>query len=164
MLEWRPDIVLQGHQPAMHTDSAFFDHIAEWTRDYADLARTVMPLADDEGHLDLDSWGGRILPYRVVVTQVEPFTVEIMVRNPFPHEANMEVWLEGPAGWKGERRLLSVGPREEGRCELGMTPTGTCRRQPIALSLRAAGRPFGQVAEALVTIDSHGIGRPRTLN
>lgn len=68
----------------------------------------------------------------------------------------MEIWLEGPAGWEGERRFLSVGPREEVRCGLGMIPTGACRRQPIALSLRADGRPFGQVAEALVTVGNRG--------
>jgi|GEM_PF-5961607 len=36
---------------------------------------------------------------------------------------------------------------------LTMRPTGACYRQPIAVELWADGRPFGQVAEALVTLD-----------
>ncbi|HLY64318.1 MAG TPA: MBL fold metallo-hydrolase, partial [Chloroflexota bacterium] len=64
MLAWRPEVVLQGHQPAMFTDDAFFEHIAAWNRDYADLHRQIMPLGDDETHFDLDSWGGWIWPYR----------------------------------------------------------------------------------------------------
>ena len=33
-----------------------------------------------------------------------------------------------------------------------MTVARECRRRPIALELVADGRPFGQVAEALVTV------------
>src|SRR5262249_6644156 len=101
MLKWRPEIVLQGHQPPMFTDETFFRHIQEWTRDYADLHRRIMPLAENDTHFNLDSWGGWIWPYRIVCKTVEPFTVNVTVRNPFPHSATLEVRLVGPEGWTG---------------------------------------------------------------
>lgn len=152
MLEWRPDIVLQGHQPAMFTDDAFFRHIEAWTQDYADLHRQIMPLGEAETHFDLDSWGGWIWPYRTYLRETGPFTVTVTVRNPFPHPAALEVRLVGPTGWEGSSATLSAGPRAEVSCALSMRPCGPCRRQPFAVELVADGQPFGQVTEALVTV------------
>lgn len=156
MLDWRPDIVIQGHQPAMFTDEHFFRHIAEWTNDYAGLARQVMPLGDQDVHFNLDSWGGWIWPYRIVQDTFDPFTVRITVRNPLPGNALLQVQLVGPNGWTSEAKNLDASGREEVSCELSMTPQGPCRRQPIAVELTVNGRPFGQVAEALVTV-GHGL-------
>lgn len=152
MLDWRPDIVLQGHQPAMHTDAAFFRHIEAWTEDYADLHRQIMPLGNDETHFNLDSWGGWLWPYRTHLAAPEPFTVTATVRNPFPHAAKLEVRLVGPGNWEGSAATLDAPGRAEVSCPLTLRPTGTCRRQPFAVELTANGHPFGQVAEALVTI------------
>ena len=136
----------------MHTDDHFFRHIEEWSRDYADLARDVMPLADTDAHFDLDSWGGWIWPYRVHLAEAQPFTIRATVRNPFPDGAELTVRLVGPANWNGETKTLRAEGRREVSCELSMRPEGRCRRQPIAVDLTANGRPFGQVAEALVTV------------
>ncbi len=152
MLDWRPDIVIQGHQPAMFTDEHFFRHIAEWTNDYADLVRKVMPLGDDDIHFNLDSWGGWIWPYRIVQDTLAPFTVRVTVRNPFPTDADLEVRLVGPPGWTSRSETLTTGGRQEMSRDLTMTPNSRCRRQPIALELSANGQPFGQIAEAVVTI------------
>ena len=152
MLDWRPDIVLQGHQPPMHTDAAFFQHIADWNKDYADLHRLIMPLGDDETHFNLDSWGGWITPYRTHLTEIAPIPVTVTVRNPFPHTAQLEVRLIGPSGWTGDTAILQAEPRAEVSCSLTITPDAPCRRQPFAVELVADGHPFGQVAEALVTI------------
>jgi glyoxylase-like metal-dependent hydrolase (beta-lactamase superfamily II) len=152
MLDWRPDVVLQGHQPAMFTDSAFFDQIVAWNRDYAELHRQIMPLGDEEIHFNLDSWGGWIWPYRTLLSTPERFMVTVTVRNPLPRPATLDVRLVGPTGWQGGAARLSAQARAEVSCELDMRPTGPCRRQPIAVELVVEGRPFGQVAEALVTI------------
>lgn len=152
MLDWRPDIVIQGHQKAMFTDEHFFRHIAEWTHDYADLVRQAMPLGDYETHFNLDSWDGWIWPYRIEQTTLDPFEVQVTVRNPFPHSAQLEVRLAGPPNWTGESRNMNAVGREEVTCKLTMSPTHNCRNQPIAAELTVDGQPFGQVAEALVTI------------
>ena len=149
---WHPEIVFQGHQSAFHTDDAFFAHIAAWETDYATLHRQLLPLGDEEVHFDLDSWGGWLWPYRTHLATPEPFTLTATVRNPLPEAAALTVRLVGPEGWVGETKTLSASARVEVACELSITPSGFCRRQPIAVELTAAGRPFGQVAEALVTI------------
>lgn len=156
MLDWRPDIVLQGHQPPMHTDDAFFRHITAWTEDYADTHRRIMPLGETEPHFNEDSWGGWIWPYRTHLSEIGPVEVVATVRNPFPHRAELHVCLVGPKGWEGSAATVTAESRAEVSVSLTILPTGPCRRQPIAIELSAEGRLFGQVAEALVTV---GYGR-----
>ena len=152
MNEWRPDIVLSGHRPAMHTDEAFFDRINEWSETYTSLHRNGMALGDDEVHFELDSWGGWIWPYRTHIPEPAAIPLRVTVRNPLPHTAELVVRLVGPTGWSGDGTRLQAGPREEVSCDLTITPPGPCRRQPIAVELVAGGRPFGQIAEAQITV------------
>ena len=152
MLNWRPDIVIQGHQPAMFTDEHFFRHISEWTQDYADLARNLMPLGEEESHFNLDSWGGWIWPYRITLKEPGPFSVRVTVRNPHPKSAELSIHLVGPNEWTSETRTIHAAPRAELSCELTMLANFPCRRQPIAVELHVNGKPLGQVAEALVTV------------
>jgi glyoxylase-like metal-dependent hydrolase (beta-lactamase superfamily II) len=152
LLEWRPDVVLTGHQPAMFTDEAFFKQIGDWSSEYAELHKRAMVLGDDEVHFNLDSWGGWISPYRTHCAMSGEVRVTVTVRNPFPHAATLEVRLVGLPGWKGESATLQAEARAEVSCELAITPEGVCRRQPFAVELTADGQPFGQVAEALVTV------------
>lgn len=152
MLDWRPDIVIQGHQPPMHTDEAFFKRISDWTEEYEQIHRLAMVLGEDETHFNLDSWGGWIWPYRTHLKEVGTATVQVTVRNPLPQSAQLEVRLVGPSGWEGTRATLQAEGRAEVTCELSITPNGPCRRQPFAVELTANGRPFGQVTEALLTV------------
>ncbi len=149
---WKPDVVLSGHQPAIWTNDAFFDRVDEWTEAYEQMHRESMVLGDDEIHFGLDSWGGWITPYRSHVPEPAPVTVDATVRNPLPAAAELEIRLVGPAGWEGSSARVWAEARAEVACTLSITPAGPCRRQPIAVELTAGGRPFGQVAEALVTV------------
>jgi glyoxylase-like metal-dependent hydrolase (beta-lactamase superfamily II) len=152
LLSWRPDIILSGHQPAMHTDEAFFRRIAEWSEEYAELHRRAMALGEHEAHFELDSWGGWIWPYRTLLRAPGPAAVRVTVRNPLPRAAELTVRLVGPPGWEGSGATLPAEARAEVSCELTITPDGPCRRQPFAVELTADGRPFGQVAEGLMTV------------
>ena len=152
MLDWLPEIVLQGHQPAMFTDHHFFRHIAAWTEDYAETHRRIMPLAETDVHFNMDSWGGWIWPYRTHVPSPRPIPLNVTVRNPYPTPANLNVRLVGPAGWQGSARTVTAEARAEVSCDLTITPPGECRRQPIAAELSTDDAIFGQVAEALITV------------
>ena len=116
------------------------------------ISGQAAPLGEEEIHFDLDSWGGWIWPYRVHLAEPGPARVRVTVRNPLPQAADLEVALVGPQGWRGESATLQAGPRREVSCELSIVPDGPCRRQPFAVDLVAGGRPFGQVAEALMTV------------
>jgi hypothetical protein len=150
--EWRPDVVVSGHQPAMWTNDAFFDRVDEWTQAYERMHRESMVLGDDDVHFGLDSWGGWIRPYRSHVSVSRPVTITATVRNPFPATAILDMELVGPRGWHGSSARMEAGARAEVSCELSITPNAQCRRQPIAVELTANEVPFGQVAEALVTV------------
>ena len=152
LLDWRPDIILSGHQAPMHTDDDFFRLVDSWSHEYADLHRRAMALGDDETHFNLDSWGGWIWPYRVHLAAPQAAKVRVTVRNPLPRAARLEVRLVGPHGWHGTSATLHADARAEVSCELEITPTSECRRQPFAVELAADGQPFGQVAEALMTV------------
>jgi hypothetical protein len=86
------------------------------------------------------------------VPELCPIVVTATVRNPLPEPALLDVRLVGPTGWQGSSAHVEAAPRAEVSCELSITPAGDCRRQPIAVELTANGVPFGQVAEALVTV------------
>ena len=105
-----------------------------------------------EAHFNLDSWGGWIWPYRTFLPHPGPAEVRVTVRNPLPKQASLEVRLVGPTGWQGTSAVLKAAPRAEVSALLAITPDGSCRRQPFAVELTADGRPFGQVAEALLTV------------
>jgi len=152
MRAWRPDVVVSGHWPAATTDPSFFDLLDEQAARYAEVHRRAMPLGADEAHLDVDSWGGWLWPYRVHVAEGEPARVRATIRNPSPGSARIEVRLVGPPGWVGERAELDAPPRAEVAVNLAINPDGPARRQPIAIEVTVDGRPHGQVAEALVTV------------
>jgi len=152
MLDFEPHIVLTGHTEAITTDANYFKLIEGWTRQYEALHRRVMVLGDQETHFNLDSWGGWIWPYRTHLRQSETAKLTVTVRNPYPHQAKLEVRLVGPDGWKGSGATLTASPRAEVRCPLQITPSGPCRRQPFTLELVADGQPFGQIAQALMTV------------
>ena len=148
----RPDIVLSGHWPPFRADEAFYELIDERTRLYEDMHRRAMPLGEVDVHFDVDSWGGWLWPYRLHLAPGETGTVRATVRNPLPRTTTLAIRLVGPAEWTGSTATLTAAARAEVSCDLTMKVVGECRRRPIALELVADGRPFGQVAEALVTV------------
>jgi glyoxylase-like metal-dependent hydrolase (beta-lactamase superfamily II) len=152
LLARRPDIVLNGHEAPFDTDPGFFAQIEAWNGDYRDLHEAIMPLGADAAHFDLDSWGGWIWPYRHHLPAPGRLTATVTVRNPLPRRAELRVRLVGPDGWTGSEAVLTADPRAEVSTELGIEAAAACRRQPIAADLTVEGQPFGQVAEALVTV------------
>ena len=111
-----------------------------------------MVLGDDEAHFNLDSWGGWIWPYRTHLAAAATVEVTATVRNPLPRPATLHVRLVGPSGWEGSSATARVEARAEAAFRLRITPDGPCRRQPFAVELTADRRPYGQVAEALLTV------------
>jgi len=152
VLRWQPDVVLSGHWPTTYTNDTFFKDIKKYTDYYRDIHQRLMMLGDNDTHFNIDSWGGWIWPYRTVINKPQPVTVKVTVRNPYPHAAQLDVALVGPAGWQGSTATLRAAPRQDASCEMTIIPDVPCRRQPFAVELTADGRPFGQVAEAMITV------------
>lgn len=138
----------------MYTDDHFFRLIDDWSREYRQLHEQVIALDPDQPHFNLDSWGGWIWPYRTHVREPRPIRVKVTIRNPLPRRARLDMHLVGPENWTGTSASLEAEVRAEVSCELAITPSGPCRRQPFAVELTVDGQPFGQVAEALITVGS----------
>lgn len=152
MADWKPDVILTGHSEATYTDDTHVGRINDGADEYRSVHERIMPLGEGEAHFDVDSWGGWIWPYRVHLAKPQAAAVRVTVRNPHPRDAELHVRLVGPDGWEGEQTTLQAGPRAEVACELSITPVGDCRRQPFVAELTVDGQPFGQVAEALMTV------------
>jgi glyoxylase-like metal-dependent hydrolase (beta-lactamase superfamily II) len=149
-----PNIVLPGHGDAYRTNRAFYQALEDYATEYIELHRRAMPLGPDDVHLDVDSRAAWLEPYRTRSDRATLLGYRAHIRNPFGQPADLSVGLVGPQAWRGSSATVRADAREEVTAELSISPPEgiTCRRQPIALELTARGRPFGQVAEALVTI------------
>jgi glyoxylase-like metal-dependent hydrolase (beta-lactamase superfamily II) len=150
---WDPAVVLSGHWPPFIVDDAFHALLDEHARHYEDSHLAALPLAENDVHFGVDAWGGFILPYRVHVPEGGTARVRATVRNPFGRRAELAVRLVGGPGWVGTGAVLAADAREEAATDLEITPPpGPWHRAPVAVELTVEGRPFGQVAEALVTV------------
>jgi glyoxylase-like metal-dependent hydrolase (beta-lactamase superfamily II) len=149
----RPDVMLSGHQPPFPVDDAFLEAIEQQARDFAAAHRAAMVLDDDAPHFGADSWGGWVVPYRTTLPQPGAMRATAHVRNPLPEAATLEVRLVGPDGCAGPWASGIADGRAEVAIDVTMQLPQACRCRPVAIELVADGRPFGQVAEALVTVE-----------
>ena len=177
LLARRPELILPGHGNAYRTNDQWYAQLQRLADCYEEIHRRAMPLGENDAHFEVDSRGGWLEPYRTHVppagTKITPGTMgggviprgmiaedlgplkfRAFVRNPLPRRAELTLRLAGPEGWSSRELRLPAGPREEISCELEIAPPrgAVCRRQPVALELTVEDRPFGQIAEALVTI------------
>lgn len=151
---FRPDLVLTGHTLPYRTSEAWYEAIERGARAFDEVHRLLMPLGDEEVHFGAESQGGKLKPYRVHLPDGGTANFEGWVLNPFPSPQRARVQLIGLDGWHSDPVELDLAPREQKDIHISITPPpGTrCRRQPVGLDLTVGGRPFGQVAEALVTV------------
>jgi glyoxylase-like metal-dependent hydrolase (beta-lactamase superfamily II) len=155
--EWvtafRPDVILSGHSDPLKPDAAYFERLAEYGREFEAGHRRVTALEPDEAHFGLDAMAGWLWPYHARRAEPGPITFKVTVRNPLPRNATLELCLAGPDGWRGSSASVAAPARGEVVATMTVEATSACRRQPVTVELRADGRPFGQVIEALVTVD-----------
>jgi hypothetical protein len=151
-----PDLVLPGHGPSYRPPDDWMERMREYTGIYEKIHTSLMPLADDEVHFNVDSRAAWLAPYRSAHEAPAKLTWTATVRNPYPEERTFALRLVVPAGWRSSPVEMTIAGRAEAEAEVGAVPppATTCRRQPVALEVRSDERTFGQVAEALVTIGS----------
>ena len=114
----------------------------------------LMLLGDDDVHFGAESQGGKLKPYRLHILDGEEAQFEGWILNPFSIPQKAVIKLVGPDDWKSQVVEVELKPREQKEIRISISPPdgSCCRRQPIGLDLTVGGRPFGQVAEALVSI------------
>jgi glyoxylase-like metal-dependent hydrolase (beta-lactamase superfamily II) len=149
-----PEFILPGHGEAYRTNDAFYQALDEYAVQYAELHRRTMPLGPEDVHFGVDSRPAWLEPYRARLDEAADLNYRAIIRNPLNRAAELDVRLVGPHAWHGTSATIEADARAEASVALVISPPegARCRRQPVALELTVEGRPFGQVAEALVTI------------
>ena len=151
---FKPELVLTGHTHPYRPDEHWESVIESGAISFDEVHEALMILGDGEAHFGAESQGGKLKPYHAMAEPGESFQFEGWILNPLGEAATASIKLIAPDGWEGESAEVELGLREQKDISLRMQiPAGTqCRRQPVALDLTVGGKPFGQVAEALVTV------------
>ncbi|MCJ8329058.1 MAG: MBL fold metallo-hydrolase [Lentisphaeria bacterium] len=149
-----PTWVATGHTDPYPVTDGFFDALEKGGNAFDDVHQALMPLSDNAVHFGAESQGGKLQPYHAHYPKAQAMKFRGWVLNPYPTVQTAELTITAPAGWTSETVTIELGPREQKNIALTLTaPANTsCRRLPVGLSLTVGNRPFGQVAEALVTI------------
>ncbi|MBI2516297.1 MAG: MBL fold metallo-hydrolase [Opitutae bacterium] len=151
-----PDWILSGHAKPYRPTEAAWRMIESGARGFDDAHRSLMALETEDVHFGADSTGAKLHPYSRRLSLL-PATVPMQgwVLNPFGQAAEAELRLVLPSeNWSATSTRIMLEPRSRRTftLKLSVPPGAASGRHMIALELSVAGRRFGQVAEAWVTI------------
>lgn len=148
--ELRPNLLLGGHWlPQPVTDELLSQLLADGHR-IAELHRELLPADVDLG---TEGFAARMTPYRVSVAAGGTVELAVEVRNPFDRAETARVSLVLPDGWTGgTEREVELVAHGEAAVAFAVTAAGPARRVAVAADVTVGETPFGQQAEALVTV------------
>ena len=152
---FRPEIILSGHALPYRPDGHTWALLERTASAFDDIHRALMPLGDEEMHFGPESQPAKLQPYHLHLPAGETTArLRGWVLNPFNHNATADLrFTTPPAGWQAAPIRLTLAPRAKSAFETTLTVTPEARRrQPIALDFTVDERPYGQVAEAWVTV------------
>jgi glyoxylase-like metal-dependent hydrolase (beta-lactamase superfamily II) len=151
--ELDPQLMISGHWPPRWVAPDYLEMLASHGRLFDDLHRSLLPL--DEVDLGLEGFAARIEPYRSEVVPGGTLDLEVWIRNPYPEDAEAEVFLVVPDGWGADPAAGVLPVPARGSATLGVrlaVGPHAVRRARIAVDVRFGDRHLGQHAEALVTV------------
>ena len=149
----RPDLIISGHSPPREVTDLYLDRLLEDGRRVAALHRELLPLEDVD--FGAEGFGARIVPYRSTVEPGGEVELTVEVLNPFGEAAVAEVRLVVPPRWEASPAAQDVPLEPHGEAAVRFVvaaPREAVPRAVVAAELTVDGRPFGQQAEALVTV------------
>ena len=140
------------------TSGEWYEVLERGANAFDEIHQCLTILGDADPHFGAESQGGKLKPYRLHLPTGGTAEFQGWILNPFPSACEATARLIGPAGWESPSIEIELSARERKEIQISITPpVGVCcRRQPVALEITVDGRPFGQVAEALITV-----GNPR---
>lgn len=153
-----PNVVLTGHWGPQHVQPGYFDTLDERGAALARLHREMLP--EVALGLDGDDFVATIEPYQATVAAGRPVELTVTVRNPYPHPVEVELRLLAPVGWQIDDAITAVLPAAAERSfAVRVTPpSGGVRRARVAADVTLDGQPFGQHAEALISVQAEKDG------
>lgn len=161
--EINPHIILTGHWEPLRVPQGYFEQI---TTMGLELKRLHQELLGETYDFEEEDFVARIFPYQVNAQKNKSFEVQVEMRNPYRHQAEITAQMIVPDGWQvisatssgptmtfqdGKATICFDGPSVHSikfRIVSSATPV---RRARIAVDMMINGHHFGQQAEALVT-------------
>jgi glyoxylase-like metal-dependent hydrolase (beta-lactamase superfamily II) len=152
--ELRPDLIVGGHWPPREVDDAYLEQLLADGGRVEELHGELLPL--DEVDLGGEGFVARIEPYRASVGRGGTLALEVVVRNPFDRDETAVVALALPDGWSARpaSHEVALGSKEEAAVRFQVTVGAEAvRRAPVTADVTVGDTPFGEQAEALVTVE-----------
>jgi glyoxylase-like metal-dependent hydrolase (beta-lactamase superfamily II) len=150
----RPDLIISGHWAPREVDDAWLDELLAGGHRLAELHRELLPVEDVD--FGAEGFAARIEPYRSTLRRGEAVKLDVAVRNPFDRPETAVVRLVVPEGWTAAPDSGEVELGEHGeavvRFEVSADEGAPARRARVAADVTVGDVPFGQQAEALVTL------------
>jgi glyoxylase-like metal-dependent hydrolase (beta-lactamase superfamily II) len=149
-----PDVLLTGHWGPVATADGLLDDYHSRGVQLERLHRDLLPL--DEADFDAEGFGAWIRPYESELVAGQQTCLEVEVRNPAPTREEVQVTLNGPAGWTLQPANASVtlDPGEHRSLKFDVTAPEAIEvyRAVVTADLRVGDRRYGQHAEALLSV------------
>lgn len=150
----QPDLIISGHAEPLWMNEKILKELAETGEELEEIHRDLLPqeMVEFRG----DGSAVKLEPYQTYVCQNEPFTLTATVRNPYGKQQSVAVKLVVPDGWKISKaqKCLTAAAKAELTFSFQVQAADDhVRRARIAADVTIGGERFGQLAEALVTID-----------
>jgi len=153
--EFDPHVVLSGHLPPYRPTAGLWPRLREAAAAFDEAHRAIMPLGPEDVHFGADSVAAKLIPYQVEFSAVEPgVPLRGWVLNPFNRTAVAEVRIESAVGLNSPAMRFPLAAREKVPFEIRLSADGIplSGRHLVGLELTIDDIPFGQVAEAWVTV------------
>ena len=152
----KPDLILPGHWETLWVKPGYFEELKQGGEILKGIHHDLLP--DEIAGFGAEGFGARIEPYQANLKRGETLELEVEVKNPSLVTVPGEIRMVLPPGWKAEPASYQVElvPLEVNRLRFHVTPPSDLivRRARLAVDLTINGHPYGQQAEALVTIDN----------
>jgi glyoxylase-like metal-dependent hydrolase (beta-lactamase superfamily II) len=156
LLAFKPDVILSGHAMPWFPDDGFWAKLERSATGFDTVHGALMNLGNDHVHFGPESQPARFEPYCLHIPDASQAKLSLggWVLNPFNRETLVQLCFVTPReGWRAEPLTLRLASREKRRFETPLVVSSErVRRQPISVDLTADGQPFGQAAEAWVTV------------
>jgi glyoxylase-like metal-dependent hydrolase (beta-lactamase superfamily II) len=145
-----PDLILSGHWKPMWVKPGYLDSIVQQAEQFEQVMRELLP---EDHSLGAEGVAARIFPYQVTGCVGDPLTFEVEVTSPFQEAVEAQLRIVAPAGWQVEGPHNFLVDRVGSGAFRVTPPAGAAAyRARIAVDVSLGGQPFGQLAEALVTL------------
>jgi glyoxylase-like metal-dependent hydrolase (beta-lactamase superfamily II) len=147
----RPDLILPGHAKPLHVTPEYLQKIFTDAQVLNRLHHELLPTPSE---LATKGFIARILPYQISAEAGKTISLEVEVRNPYSHPKPAIVRLVAPQGWSVDDgcQSLELSGTHQLSFKVTSPPGLTVRRARLAIDLTIAGKRFGQLTEALVTV------------